>query len=222
MEGRTHLFCTFMFLGAAAFLAIKAGYIGFYESLLFLGASFEGVLLPDIDANKSLITKVKFSGILKFVVFFAQTIAYATKFVLYLFLKLILLFYGKSDKHRGIMHSFKGLVAVCIFWLAIGYFVLSYFNAMKYLFDLIIIVLGLLSGYLMHLWQDSLTVSGVQFTSKFKIKGWLKTGRHEWVLQLFFLVVCAIAANSASTGNFVFSFLSLLFALPLSFLLFVR
>jgi hypothetical protein len=222
MEGRTHLFCAFMYFGAAAFLAIKAGYIGFYESLLFLFAAFEGVLLPDIDANKAMITKVKVGGILKFVILFAKTIAYATKFVLYLFLKIILLFYGKRDKHRGVMHSFKGLVAVCLFWLAIGYLVLSYFNAMKYLFDLILIILGLLSGYLLHLWQDSLTISGVEFASKFKFKGWLKTGKHEWVLQMFFLIISAVAANSANTGNFVFSFLSLLFALPLSFLLFVR
>lgn len=203
------------------FLCIKAGFLPFYGALLFLFASFEGVLLPDIDAAKSLITKVKISGILTFPVFFAKTIAYATKFILYLFLKIILLFYGKRGaEHRGIMHSLKGLVAVCLFWLAIGYLVLDYLHLMKYFRDLLLIIAGLFAGYLMHIWQDSLTVSGVQLTSKIKIRGWLKTGRHEWLLQLFFLAISAVAANFANMGGIAHAASALVLALPLSFLFF--
>lgn len=222
MQGKTHLFCALLYFSAASFAAFKAGAIDFYSSLLFLFAAFEGVLLPDIDANKSLITKVKLTGILKFVAFFAKTIAYATKFVLYLFLKLILLFHGKTDRHRGIMHSFKGLIAVCVFWLIIGYLVLDYFHSMKYFKDLAIIVLGLLLGYLMHLWHDSLTVSGIAFTSKFKLKGWLKTGRHEFLLQMFFLVISAFSAHLTNSIGYIYGAIILAISIPISYLFFGR
>ncbi|MEK6843554.1 MAG: metal-dependent hydrolase [Candidatus Micrarchaeota archaeon] len=222
MEGKTHLFCALMYFGAALFAAYKAGAVDAYSSLLFFLAAFEGVLLPDIDANKSLITKIKLTGILKFVAFLAKTIAYATKFVLYLFLKLILFFYGKKDRHRGVMHSFKGLISVCVFWLLIGYLALDYFHAMKYFKDLLLIVLGLLFGYAMHLWHDSLTVAGVAFTSKFKLHGWLKTGRHEFLLQMFFLVISAFSAYLTNSTGYLYGGAILAISIPLSYLFFGR
>lgn len=223
MKGWTHLFCTLMYLGAGAFIGLKAGALSLFDSIAFLIAALEGALLPDVDAPKSLGTKIKITGILKYAAVFVKTIAYITKFGLYLVLKLILwMFKKRGAEHRGIMHSFKGLVLVCMFWLAIGYGLLLFLNSTKYFKDLLIIVSGLLLGYLMHLWHDSLTVSGVAFTKSFKISGWLKTGRHEWMLQLYFLIIGAVAANFGSLGAHNYGILTLVLALPLSYLLFAR
>lgn len=223
MEGKTHLFCTGMVSFALLFAAFKLGYISFYQSALFFFAALEGALLPDIDAPKSLGTKLKLAGILKWVAYFAKTIAYITKFFLYIFLKLILWLFGKwGGRHRGIMHSFAGLIIVGIFWLAIGYAILHQLNSLKYFFDLLLIVLGLMFGYLMHIWQDALTIAGVHLTKSLHIKGKLKTGRHEWLLQLFFLVFCAFSAQITNTVSPIYGLGILLLALPASFLLFVR
>ena len=221
MEGKTHLFCALVYLGAGAFIAFKAGAFSLFDSIAFLLAGLEGVLLPDVDSPKSLGTKLKLAGVLKYAAFFVKSVAYITKFGLYFVLKLILwMFRKRGAEHRGIMHSFKGLVLVSLFWLGIGYAVLSYFNSTKYFKDLLVIILGLLFGYLMHLWHDSLTVSGVQFTKSHKISGWLRTGRHEWVLQLFFLIVGALAANFANSGSILFGVSALVLAIPASYLFF--
>ncbi|MEK6953656.1 MAG: metal-dependent hydrolase [Candidatus Micrarchaeota archaeon] len=221
MEGRTHLFCTLMYLGAGAFVAFKAGAFGLFDSVAFLIAAMEGALLPDVDAPKSLGTKIKLAGILKYAAVFAKTIAYITKFGLYLVLKLVLwMFKKRGAEHRGIMHSFWGLILVCAFWLAIGYGALSILNSTKYFKDLLFIILGLLLGYLMHLWHDALTLSGVKFTKAFKISGWLKTGKHEWLLQLFFLIASSFAAHVANSVSPLHGAVALILAIPASYLFF--
>jgi hypothetical protein len=222
MEGKTHLFCTGMFAFALLFATFKLGYVSFYQSMLFFLAALEGVLLPDVDSPNSLGTKIKLAGILKWTAYFAKTIAYITKFFLYLFLKLVLwLFKKRGAEHRGVMHSFKGLVLVGAFWLAIGYLVLLQFNSLKYFPDLVLIVLGLLFGFLLHLWQDALTIGGVKLTDSVHIRGNLKTGKNEWAPQLFFLLFCAFSAHISNALSPLYGVAILILALPASFLLFV-
>ncbi|MFH1257764.1 MAG: metal-dependent hydrolase [Candidatus Micrarchaeota archaeon] len=213
MEGKTHLFCAFMYLGAAAFSAFKLGYANVLDSVLFVVAVVISVQLPDVDvtAGKNNLNRI------------IQIPVMVTKYFLFLPISLLLFFLGKKGaEHRGVMHSLKGLFLVFAFWLVIGVLLLNYFGALNNLRPLSIAVLGLLAGYLFHLWNDALTVSGVQLTDKLKIKGWLKTGKHEWVLQMFFLIISAVAANLANMGNIVYAACALILAFPLSFLLFVR
>ncbi|MFH0972107.1 MAG: metal-dependent hydrolase [Candidatus Micrarchaeota archaeon] len=211
MQGKTHLFCASMYLGAAAFMAFKAGCAIAFDPLLFLLASIVAVQFPDVDAPNK---KSDLNGLF-------QIPALITKYLLFIPISLLLLIMGKKGaEHRGIMHSLKGLLLVLAFWLMIGILALNYFSAFNNLRLLLLLVLGVLCGYLFHLWQDALTVSGVQFSTNLKIRGWLRTGKHEWLMRLFFLIISAVAANLANTGDTTYAAAVMVLALPLSFLFF--
>ncbi len=223
MQGLTHLFATAVYLAAAAFAFFKMGYISFFDSILFLIASLLGVLLPDVDAPKSLATKIHLRKPFKYVAYTVRLIAYITKLFLFSFLRLFLFILGKKGrKHRGILHSFKGLLSVSTFWLVLGYFALDYLNLMHHFQSLLMLMIGLIAGYSMHLWHDSLTVSGLQLSDKIKVRGWLKTGRHEWSLQLFFLLISSFSAHITNTVSPIIGLIILITALPATFLLFIR
>jgi hypothetical protein len=221
MEGKTHLFCSGMFVFAGLFAIFKMGYIGSADAAVFFCASLIGVLLPDVDAPNSLATRMKTKGPAEVFVLLVKFIALVTKYLLFSVLAVLLFLLGKKGaKHRGMMHSFKGMVLVGIFWLIMGWLVLGYLRMGNYFQPLIFAILGLMLGYLLHLWHDGLTVAGVELSGSLKLHGWLKTGKHEWVLQLFFLIFSAFSANLSNSVSSTFGLLALLLALPASFLLF--
>ncbi|MFH1750054.1 MAG: metal-dependent hydrolase [Candidatus Micrarchaeota archaeon] len=223
MEGRTHLFCTGMFVFAGLFAIFKMGHIGVADAAFLFFASLIGALLPDVDALHSLATKIKLRGPGEYFAYFVRFIALVTKYLLFSALGILLFISGrKGAKHRGIMHSFKGLVLVGLFWLIAGWLFLEYFRLGKYFPALSFSIIGLVFGYLMHLWHDGLTIGGVELMGGLKFSGWLRTGKHEWMLQLFFLISCAFSAHISNAISPLYGLAILLLALPASFLLFGR
>ena len=95
-------------------------------------------------------------------------------------LKVLSFLINLFSKHRGIFHS--------IFPVLILYGVFLYYGLKE-------IALASAIGYLSHLAMDSLTKTGINFlypVSKFKIRGFIRTGGFlELVLLFFFLITSA-------------------------------
>ena len=101
----------------------------------------------------------------------------------------------KIGGHRGFMHS---LMMATILWGIMFSLQIEFFNP-KYSFYLSLTVLGIIAGFLSHLFIDTLTVSGVPWLwplSGKKISlGKLHTSNkfHQWLIRL--LCLCLIGAS---------------------------
>lgn len=143
--------------------------------IVFVGI---GSLLPDSDSagHASIYYKHRFIDSLMTLLVIRTTIA---------FLSLFISKENISDKHRGIMHTPVGVfvgsfvlsfildVLVTVVFLIIGYF-----NWWILLF----VFLGLIIGQLLHLIEDSCTVTGIDWGSplgSFKINGNISTYSHK-------------------------------------------
>ena len=103
-----------------------------------------------------------------------NTIGYVTRYVFYKPLVFVLkhTFFPelkKFDRHRGFLHSFLGMVSVVLFWIIVLAALSDFLwvsGVVPFIVPLNFILFfagGMLAGYFLHLFQDSLTVSGVPF-----------------------------------------------------------
>lgn len=174
MLGRNHAISTVAFCASILFALLDRSLISFSSSVLFLFGSAVGSILPDSDVNGAEIFRKRNGKTIPGFSLLLNIIGYVTRYVFYKPLVFVLkhtLFpeLKKFDRHRGFLHSFIGMFSVVLFWtivlaaledflsvsgivpFAIPFNPVLFFNA------------GILSGYFLHLFQDSLTVSGVPF-----------------------------------------------------------
>ena len=132
---------------------------------LYLIFAWLGALLPDIDHPKSKMGKL---------------------------ISIIPSLINNKWGHRGLTHSFKGIVWVGIFSIPLMF--LSPYASIY-----------LLIGYASHLFADSLTVSGVKlYYPSRETYGWkiIKTG--SWEEDLFrLLLIMIVAGIGYEIGNFI-------------------
>ncbi|MEK6923964.1 MAG: metal-dependent hydrolase [Candidatus Micrarchaeota archaeon] len=129
--------------------------------LLFMAGALAGVLMPDSDVAGA-------RGDARFGLFVS-----ATRWALFKPLSLALRLAGfrRAGDHRGVMHSYAGLVAGVALWFAAAAVVsLAFSSAMVFA---LAFASGIALGYAFHLFEDSLTVTGVRwlFPKGFLLKG---------------------------------------------------
>ncbi len=253
MKGRTHLAITAL-VGGAYLFALYYSFVGALEGgmaatttglasgwkmaaglVATLGAAWIGVLvgslLPDADAEDALVFRKRVGGgyALKAAGLLTKWLAY--KPVAWLGGRL----WGKKwEGHRRLLHSLKGALLVFGFWLIGGLIMLGLFSAVSLSRLWLSFCLGLLFGFLLHVWEDSLTVAGVEWVKGVRLQGKIKTGyggwriweREEGVLVLAFgmaviSLLASILGNENGFGGFL-GFLAATSFFPLSWLLYAR
>ena len=143
--------------------------------MLILGLII-GSLLPDaIDANNSYLLTLKSKKPLrKFIYFILRFSGKLTRFTLKpLSWVLKLFFWNLNISHRGLWHSFLGILVISFSWIVIS-LILSLYLGNSILF----LALGIFLGCFTHLLQDSFTVSGINWLyplSVLHLKGRIKT-----------------------------------------------
>ncbi|OLS21440.1 MAG: hypothetical protein HeimC3_35730 [Candidatus Heimdallarchaeota archaeon LC_3] len=185
LRGIYHLSLSLV-IGLAIFFPLISlgteGLLPTFLSLLFLLTILWGSLVPDVDTSGH--SKIFYDY---------PTVAKFFKFGIYTPLAIIL----KEEKHRGFMHSLEG--AILTVGLFLGYILIgltgvgvvliiyppiieslltSFGNVERMVIDiyyilvaLFIVGLGLFIGIILHLFEDSLTVSGIE---------WRWYGENKW------------------------------------------
>jgi membrane-bound metal-dependent hydrolase YbcI (DUF457 family) len=187
MLGRHHLLLS---LFTAAILVIP--YFFQYPELALLvviGVSI-GSLVPDADSSDAAIFHEKIRGIKGE---FGQVIngliaplfpvfGYATKYLVYkpaifVFGRTLLRKYNIEERHRGFLHSFIGVSTATIL-TGIYAFIILFLLGVFSLWYFMAFLLSYTFGALLHLMEDSATVTGTQFNypfSDFRVSGELIT-----------------------------------------------
>ncbi len=183
--GKNHLLVAVALAGANLLAWYEKGVVGSSAAVVFLFGTALGVLLPDVDAEDARI----FHGIgIRWLrkldpVFMAA--GRLTKMVVYFPTRVFW-----RGEHRGIMHSLAGLVVSGVFWTAVFLFLKGVANELVFL-----AAPGIVSGYLIHLVEDSFTRSGVAWLKPFssrRVRGQAVTGRaSEDLVVIGFLAVAA-------------------------------
>jgi len=168
--------------------AVDDGYL-----LLFIMGVLIGSLVPDVDATDARI----FHGYYEYVGLFFK----------YLIYKPIAFLTGERG-HRKIMHRLKGMVLtiamLTLYFIVIIAVYWGYTGRGVSLGRVLVIgvfFIGLCTGYCLHLFEDTHTVSGIQWTENGRtVKGPIRTGtRQEDVVAVGYMmwgVVCTFFAYS--------------------------
>lgn len=182
MLGKLHFVTGVVFLAPLALALFASGASPVEFSAIYILGVMLGTLLPDSDSSESKILNSRFRlpGLL-------------TRYVLFLPAATLLYLVGfrEARLHRGIMHSLVGLAAVTVFW---GFVSLGVAKVVG--LDVAFAAAftgGVALGFLMHLYEDTLTHSGVKwlYPSRALLKGSMSTsyeGRHYqhfWETQYF-------------------------------------
>jgi len=152
MLGKLHFVTAALFfapLGIALFSGVQHAVA---LSIIFVFGALVGVLLPDSDSHHAVVKNSKF-----------EFFGFVTKYFLYLPLALVcyLLGFHKAREHRGVMHSALGALSAAVFWGAAAFLLSKLLGINSPLW--LSFASGLFLGYVFHLLQDSLTVSGVRW-----------------------------------------------------------
>ncbi|MFH1106860.1 MAG: metal-dependent hydrolase [Candidatus Micrarchaeota archaeon] len=225
MLGRSHLLITFLHAGAILYALSAMAYFGFLEALaVFLGA-LAGALLPDVDAVDALAFRLRGGGGLSL-----KLLAYTTKWVLYKPVTLLARLFGRrSWGHRGGLHSLAGAGLVAFFWLGLGTVLIYLSGALELFAWWFFFCLGIGCGFLLHLWQDSLTAGGIRWLPTLRVQGRLLTGYWGWRVwkmegaALAVIGACSLSSMALVTSDNPHAGLAVaLLGFPLSWLAFGR
>lgn len=134
----------------------------------FLFAVFVGSLLPDTDCGGKATIYYKFPEIDNFM---KKVVGKSIKWTLnHLISKeKIKVEHEVNDEHRGIMHSPIGVLLTSII-LSLPIFIFALVFNMFNFGVILAIFFGLLIGQLLHLFEDSCTISGINWLFPFKTK----------------------------------------------------
>mgnify|MGYP001180887088 CR=1 FL=1 len=142
-----------------------------------LVASVIGSLIPDADSDEKPKLHYDFKIIYDIMVPLHKLIVFS--FSLFNLKEKMNLQYVVEEQHRGIMHSpigvFISSFVLTLLTAIIGYFIFHGINATLIGF----LFLGLISGQLLHLLEDSCTISGINWLFPFRtceLKGSIYTG----------------------------------------------
>lgn len=214
-----------MFLG-------NPNYISYFVAVLFSVAI--GSLMPDTDCKgKSLlyyrfgIIAILMKPVQKFTVWFFNLSKIKTK---------LKLEYEVDNEHRGIMHSPIGILISSIiitFVLLIILLIIGQFNIVLLLF----VLAGLIIGQILHLLEDSCTVSGINWKFPFGEK-WLKgkiytfekdkeeidirPGIYQNILISIMILMIILYSFNYVTINILFVYLILLVVLIICWIIFFK
>ncbi|MFH1306132.1 MAG: metal-dependent hydrolase [Candidatus Micrarchaeota archaeon] len=223
MRGNQHFLFTFFTLGALLFPLSFFTFDFSYLWLLFWACI--GSLLPDVDVGKGHEARSKIGGTAFFVgikgaqainLIFGKILSITGIITHWLVFKpysliLWLLGFRVSFKHRGIFHSLPAAIFTSIFLTVLVYFVANYigFSSPQFQFYTF---LGILFGFLFHLFHDSLTISGVQWLApflSFEIYGNHKTGGEGQLLPTLFIFYLMLVAIVPTLEHFIYARFSL-------------
>ncbi len=163
MRYKFHILCSI----SLSIVLLTKIFPNYFDSLAILGLII-GSILPDSDIRNS---KVFQSPL--------WLIAIINRYVVLLPASLIVLVLGKKDAfgHRKLLHSLLGLLLLTAFWSALSYILIDKFKLDSYVF--IVILTGMVIGYLLHLLEDSVTIDGIEpfYPLKNKFNGKMITGK---------------------------------------------
>ena len=197
MLGSQHLLLSLFTAAALALPLYLGGFLLPTLFLLFLAGVFIGSLAPDADApDAAIFHKARGSWLLgklgRAVGWILPLFGYVLKWLVY---KPLALVFG-GDEHRGLMHSLLGLVAATVLigvYLAAAAFWLEFFDFA----GLAAFLFGFAFGFLLHLFEDACTVSGVDLGYPFrslKFSGNARTGEG-WKVDLFVFLFGLLVAG---------------------------
>ncbi|MFA5108618.1 MAG: metal-dependent hydrolase [Candidatus Micrarchaeia archaeon] len=214
MRGNQHFLMTFF---SVASITIPSVILSVDLSLLvFLFFSGMGSQLPDVDIGWNYSAKGKISGTSAFLSkkgshalnqYFGRVlwlVGQITYVLIYLPYSLVLglIFRRKWDSHRGLFHSlFAAIYTSVIFYLLIT-IILGNFGVANVSNIASVISFGIFVGFVFHLLQDSLTLSGIEWfspLSTLKISGnhITNSDKGQLIANLFivYLMLLAIAPS---------------------------
>ena len=187
MLGKHHLLLS---LFTAAILVVP--YFFQYPELvlvIIIGVAI-GSLVPDADSPDAAIFHEKVKGIRGelgqvingLIAPLFPIFGYATKYLvykpaIYIFGRTLLKNYNIEERHRGFLHSFLGVATATVLTGIYAFVVLYLLNLFSFVYFLAFL-LSYTSGALLHLVEDSATVTGTQFNypfSDFRVSGELIT-----------------------------------------------
>jgi len=187
MLGRHHLLLSVL-TAAIIMLPILIEHSGLFF-LVILGVAV-GSLMPDADSPDAAIFHEKLRGMKGNIAQFINNLiapifpifGWVTKYAIYkpavfIFGRTILKKYEIKEQHRGFLHSFIGILTASVLtaiYLIIILLILGYLNWAS----LLIFMLAYIFGALMHILEDSATVTGTKFNYPFSdtiLKGELIT-----------------------------------------------
>lgn len=214
MLGKHHLLLS---LFTASIVAIP--YFFLYPELvlvIIIGVAI-GSLVPDADSQDATIFHGKVKGIKGelgqvingLIAPLFPIFGYTTKYLIYkpsilIFGRILLKKYTIEERHRRFLHSFPGVATATVLTGIYAFVVLYLLNLFSFMYFLAFL-LSYTSGALLHLVEDSATVTGAQFNypfSDFKVRGELKTRPDS-------------AKNSDIFASFLFIIAGLLFFLTI-------
>lgn len=176
MLGKHHLLLS---LFTASIVAIPYFFL-FPELVLviIIGVAI-GSLVPDADSPDAAIFHEKVKGIKGelgqaingLIAPLFPIFGYATKYLIYkpaifIFGRTLLKNYNIEERHRGFLHSFLGVAIAAIFTGAYATIILLLLDMFSFWY-FIAFILSYTSGALLHLVEDSATVTGTQFNYPF-------------------------------------------------------
>lgn len=187
MLGKHHLLLS---LFTAAILVVP--YFFQYPELvlvIIIGVAI-GSLVPDADSPDAAIFHEKVKGIKGelsqvingLIAPLFPIFGYTTKYLIYkpsilIFGRTLLKKYNIEERHRGFLHSFLGVATATVLTGIYAFVVLYLLNLFSFVYFLAFL-LSYTSGALLHLVEDSATVTGTQFNypfSDFRVSGELIT-----------------------------------------------
>jgi inner membrane protein len=136
---------------------ILFGWLIFQNLIVFIAiisGVFIGCLLPDTDIPRSKIDYLE--GIAGFFGMISKKIINPLVILIFNFLK-----YPVTQSHRGITHTFYGVLTYCIVLEIISIPVFVLFGFSEYLIGYSFFVFGLFFGGMLHIVEDSCTQTGV-------------------------------------------------------------
>lgn len=170
MLGKYHILITLLLVSPfLKFLNLNLSLL-----LLVLGL-IVGSLLPDtVDAKDSYLLNLKSKKPLKrFIYFILRFSGKLTRFILKPLSWILKLFFWKLNiSHRGLWHSFLGILIISLNWFILTLILSVYLGNLILFFSF-----GIFLGCFLHLLQDSFTVHGIKwlYPLNFKIRGKIKT-----------------------------------------------
>ena len=184
MLGKDHVLIAFLIgvVISACFYMVTETDLSFL--LIFMFGIVTGSLIPDIDSPDSAINyqriRGKYMRELEFFTRINPLIAKITRIMVVPFIHLLKTKYPDVDEtHRGIFHSLMGILIMTLVWLIItGLLTLVTMNNGGITLLFMTFPLGLFVGGIIHLIEDSFTVSGIYWLQPFNkthVKGEIKT-----------------------------------------------
>ncbi len=223
MLGRNHLISTFLSAAAILYALSALNYLGSLEAFALFFGALAGCLLPDIDAVDALAFRRKVGG-----GYSLQVLAYTTKWLLYKPVAFLAGLFGRGGwGHRGGLHSLAGAGLVALFWALAGLAGFAALGALDLVSWWLLFAIGIGCGFVLHLWQDSLTASGIRWLPSLRMAGRISTGYlgvRVWKMEAGAVAVfaaCSFAGMALVTsGNPKAGLAVALGAFPISWLAF--